>query len=351
MIVFCWSQLPIYAARSIGAFVRASGENVIVLRMVTARFPIKGAVEMTGARVIDVGRDDRRSIVDVAGEMPEVIVCGGWGIPSFWRWLKEVRSAGGKSIVCTDEPYRGRSLREAVRKIRFEILLRKNIDMMFVAGRGGELKFVDYYGMSANRVVSGMYAGDPGLFYDGMPILERPKRFVYVGHWDTNKNVLRMCRAFDKVHQPGWTLEVYGGGPLEAELRNFESDHIHVHGYVNADQLGPIYREARCFVLGSHAEQWGVVVHEACMSGCMLLLSDHVGSRFDFAKRENSVLFDPNSEEDFARGFAAVMGRTDGECLLAQQISVELGRLFSPQKFAANLTQMITMLRNKSIRN
>ena len=351
MIVFCWSQLPIYAARSIGAFVRTSGENVIVLRTVTGRFPIKGAVEMTGARVIDVSRDDSRSIVDVIGEMPEIIVCGGWGVPSFWRWLKEVRAASGKAIVCTDEPYRGRGWREIVRKIRFEILLRKNIDMMFVAGRGGELKFVDYYGMSANRVVSGMYAGDPGLFYDGMPILERPKRFVYVGHWDMNKNVLRMCRAFDKVRQPGWTLEVYGGGPLEAELRKFEREYIHIHGYVNADQLGPIYREARCFVLGSHAEQWGVVVHEACMSGCMLLLSDHVGSRFDFAKRENSVLFDPGSEDDFARGFSEVMQKTDMEYVTAQRTSVELGKKFSPQIFAANLTQMIALLRNKSIRN
>lgn len=347
MIVFFWEQLPIYAARCIGEFVNASGDEVVVLRKVTGRFPIKGAAEMTGTKVFDVTSDDKRSIVEVVGETPQVVVSGGWGSVSFWRWLKEIRAAGGRSIVCTDEPYRGKSWRELIRKIRFNALLRRHIDMLFVAGCGGKIKFVDYYGMPKDRVVSGMYAGDPKLFFDGEPILQRPKRFVYVGHWDVNKNVIAMCRAFDKVHVPEWTLEVYGGGPLEAELRKFESEHIHIRGYVNADQLGPIYREARCFVLGSHAEQWGVVVHEACMSGCVLLLSDHVGSRFDFAKCENSVLFAPDSEDDFARGFSEVMQKTDTELVTAQRTSVELGKKFSPQIFARNLSGMIAKLRTK----
>ena len=344
MIVFCWAQLPIYAARSIGAFVRATNEEVVVLRTVTNRFPIKGAAEMTGTKVIEVKPDDQRSLVEVVGAMPRVIVCGGWGIAAFWRWLKEVKQAGGKTVVCTDEPYRGRGWYEWVRKIRFNLQLRCYIDMMFVAGGGGELKFADYYGMPKDRVITGMYAGDPELFHDGRPIIERPKRFIYVGHWDENKNVLKMCRAFTKVQRDDWTLEVYGGGPLEVELRKLESDYVHILGYVNADELGPMYRDTRCFVLGSFREQWGVVVHEACMSGCMLLLSDRVGSKFDFAMPENAVLFDPESEEDFARGFKAIMDKPEGAQMAAQVESVELGRRFSPAIFARNLSQMISQL-------
>ena len=346
MIVFCWDQLPIYAARCIGEFVRTSGEDVVVLRTVTGRFPIKGAAEMTCTRVVEVKPDDSRSIRELTGGMPDIYICGGWGTPSFWRWLKEVLAVGGKTIVCTDEPYRGKTWRELIRKIRFNVPLRRYIDMLFVAGQGGKLKFVDYYGMPNDRVVPGMYAGDPELFFDGEPILQRPKRFVYVGHWDENKNVIAMCRAFSRVRRDDWTLEVYGGGPLEAELQKFESDYVHIHGYVNADQLGPIYRESRCFVLGSHAEQWGVVVHEACMSGCMLLLSDHVGSRFDFASMENAVMFNPDSDDDFARGFSEIMTKTESEWASAQAKSLELGRHHSPRIFADNLMRMIAKLRD-----
>lgn len=342
MIAFCWEQLPIYAARNIGAFVRQTDEEVVVLRTVTNRFPIKGAAEMTGAKVIDVPANDTRSITDVVGQVPDVIVCGGWGDRGFWHWLKEVKKSGGHSIVCTDEPYRGRTWREILRKIRFKMFLSRYIDFMFVAGDGGMRQFVEYYGLQSSRVVDGLYAGDHRLFFDGLPLTQRPKKFIYVGHYDANKNVIAMCKAFSRVQRDGWTLEVYGGGPLTDELKRLESEYVHINGYVNADQLGPMYRDARCFVLGSHAEQWGVVVHEACMSGCMLLLSDHVGSRFDFAKQENAVLFNPDSEEDFARGFAEVMCKSDDELIGAQLKSVELGKRFSPEQFAEKLKRMIS---------
>ncbi len=345
MIVICWAQLPIYAARNIGMFVKKSDEDVVVLRTVTNRFPIKGAAEMTRTKVIDVQSDDSRSIESIVGCVPDVIVSGGWGDKSFWRWVKEVKRAGGYSIVCTDEPFRGTGRSEMLRKIRFKLLLNRHIDRLFVAGQGGIRKFVDYYHLQPRRVVTGLYAGDPELFFDGVELAQRPKRFIYVGHYDDNKNVLAMCRAFVRVQKDGWSLDVYGDGPLRANLEKMASDNIHIHGYVNADQLGPIYRDARCFVLGSHREQWGVVVHEACMSGCMLLLSDHVGSRFDFAKSENSVLFNPDSEDDFARGFSAIMDKTDEELRVAQKKSLELGRMFSPEVFAHNLMQIIKELR------
>ena len=80
------------------------------------------------------------------------------------------------------------------------------------------------------------------------------------------------------------------------------------------------------------------------MSGCMLLLSDRVGAKFDFAMPENSVLFNPESEADFAHGFRAIMEKTDEAQLAAQAKSVELGSRFSPTIFARNLSQMINKL-------
>ena len=78
----------------------------------------------------------------------------------------------------------------------------------------------------------------------------------------------------------------------------------------------------------------------------MLLLSNHVGSRYDFAMPENAVLFNPDSEGDFARGFDDVMNKSDGALLMAQKKSLELGQRFSPDKFAYNLTQMILSVRD-----
>ena len=94
-------------------------------------------------------------------------------------------------------------------------------------------------------------------------------------------------------------------------------------------------------MLGSHFDQWGVVVHEAASCGCMLVLSSHVGSRYDFAGEDNAVLFDPDSVTEFERALEDVVCRSKGELERGQKQSVELSERFSPAIFAKNLTRMV----------
>ena len=155
MVVICWEQLPVYAARAIGAFVRKSGFDVRVLRVAFKRFDIKGAEEMAGCPVIDVERDDRRTIVEVVGKMPDAIVAGGWASPCFMRWAKEVRKHGGRTIVTSDEAFTKKSLKQFIRKWRFRLLIAPLFDKVFVVGAGGKKHFIDYYGLSPERVFSG----------------------------------------------------------------------------------------------------------------------------------------------------------------------------------------------------
>ena len=343
MIVICWEQLPVYAARAIGAFVRKSGFDVRVLRVPFKRFDIKGAVEMTGCPVIDVERDDRRTIIEVVGKMPDAIVAGGWASPCFMRWAKEVRKHGGRTIVTSDEAFTKKNLKQFIRKWRFRLLIAPLFDKVFVVGAGGKKHFIDYYGLSSERVFTGLYGSDPKLFFNGPPLKERPKRFIYVGHYDANKNVLPMCTAFEQAVAhlgeagEGWSLDVYGGGELESELKKRESAHVHVHGFIQAEQLGALYRDARGFVLGSFSDKWGVVVHEAAASGCLLLLSTAVGAHYDFARPENAALFDPASVEDFQQGFEKLMTMPEEKLDAAQALSVQLAQGFSPEIFAQSL--------------
>ena len=348
MIVICWEMLPVYAARAIGAFVRMANDEVRVLRVPSKRFSCVGTTEMTGCPVIDVERHDRRNIAEVVGEVPTAIVAGGWASPCFIKWAKEVRKHGGRTIVTSDEAFTKKSLKQFIRKWRFRLLIAPLFDKVFVVGAGSKKHFIDYYGLSPERVFTGLYGSDPKLFFNGPPLKERPKRFIYVGHYDANKNVLAMCTAFEQAVMnlgaagTGWTLDVYGGGELEEELKNRESVHVHIHGFIQAEQLGPLYRNSRAFVLGSFSEKWGVVVHEAAASGCMLLLSDSVGAKYDFAKEDNSAIFDPSSVKSFTDGFVKLMSKKDEELTAAQKTSVALAQDFSPDVFARNLKAALT---------
>jgi glycosyltransferase involved in cell wall biosynthesis len=119
-------------------------------------------------------------------------------------------------------------------------------------------------------------------------------------------------------------------------------------GFVNNAELGEKYRAARCFILGSHREKWGVVVHEAAASGCMLLLSSAVGSHFDFARTENAALFAPDSIEQFEAGMEKIVGMDGVQLETAQRTSVELAAQFSPGVYARNLKDAITQLRKEN---
>ena len=341
MTVICWEMLPVYAARSIGAFVRVCNDEVRVLRVPSKRFSSVGTSEMTGCPVIDVERDDRRTIAEVVGELPKAIVAGGWASPCFMRWAKEVRKHGGRTIVTSDEAFTKKCLKQFIRKWRFRLLIAPLFDKVFVVGEGGKKHFIDYYGLSPERVFTGLYGSDPKLFFNGPPLKERPKRFIYVGHYDANKNVLAMCTAFEQavahLGESGWTLDIYGGGELEGELKKRESEHVHIHGFIQAEQLGALYRDARGFVLGSFSDKWGVVVHEAAASGCLLLLSTAVGAHYDFARPENSALFNPASVEEFQQGFEKLMTMPEEKLEAAQALSVQLAQGFSPEIFAQSL--------------
>lgn len=341
MVVICWKQIPVYAAKCIGAFVDSTNEEVVVLRWPGNRFAAADAEKYTHCRIEDVTDTDSRSLVDIFGRVPEVILSGGWGAPSFRRWMREVKQKGGLVIAATDEAFVDRSFRQFLRKWRLKLLYSRYIDFFFLAGAGGIKQFVDYYGFPRSKVVTGLYAGDPRIFYNGVPLVERAKRFIFVGHLDANKNVLPMCEAFLKVHgrHPDWELEICGSGPLEKSLPDREG--IVFSGPIASEDLGEKYRHSRCFVLGSHFDQWGVVVHEAASCGCMLVLSSHVGSRYDFAGEDNAVLFDPDSVTEFERALEDVVCRSKGELERGQKQSVELSERFSPAIFAKNLTRMV----------
>ncbi len=358
MIVITWMGLTQYGARCIGEFVKRTNDVVKIVQLPASRFSQGNLAELTGCEIINATSDDSRDLVEIVGDMPSVMVLAGWAAPAFVRWAKSVKKAGGKVILGTDEAFTDKSIKQRLRKWRFLLQFNPWIDKVFVCGEGGRIQFVDFYGLPSAKVFKGCYASDPTLFFNGPPLRERAKRFIYVGRFDDNKNILAICEAFRRVHERhgDWEFEICGSGPLVGEIGRFANaeewsgktpavgNGFVLTGFVDNAMLGGKYRGARCFILGSHKEKWGVVVHEAASSGCMLLLSQAVGSHYDFARKENSALFDSRSVDQIETGMEKIVTMTDSQLDMAQKTSVELAALFSPAVYADNLTANIQEL-------
>lgn len=350
MIVFAWSGFPQYAARCVGAFAKTTSERVVVVGT-RPDVPIEGMEKCCGCEVFWIGRNDTRPLATIVGKLPRLIVLSGWAIPAFNRYRDEVRLNGGKVVAMCDNNFVF-SFKECLRAIRFRLLFRSKYDAFFVPGKNG-VRLLRFYGVPRNKIHIGMYAADSTLFKPGKPLSERPKKIVFVGRLNERKNVRRLVQAFAESLKlkvqgsrfKGWTLELYGSGPLKEVLEELAStlnlelealdSCICIHPFLQPESLAAKYQEARIFILPSVSEHWGVVVHEAALSGCLLLLSKHIGAAEDFLEEGmNGFSFNPFSVDSMVRVIRRAISLDDHELTGFYEKSLELGEDSSMKKFA-----------------
>jgi glycosyltransferase involved in cell wall biosynthesis len=189
-----------------------------------------------------------------------------------------------------------------------------------------------------------MLGADPTLFHGGKPLHLRPRTILYVGRLVSVKNVTGLTQAFlrfSKDH-PDWLLRICGSGVQRGALPSYPQ--IHIEDFVQPPQLAEIMREARCLVLPSLFEPWGVVVHEAALSGCALALSKAVGAADDLARPDNAVLFKPGNGDAIERALRWIADWDDHQWQRAESTSRELAKQFGPEKFADAVDRFIEIL-------
>ena len=320
-VCFAWSGFPQYAARCVGAFVRATGIETVVtaIRPISAR----GMEDVCNCPVVWT-----KSGESVIGR-PELdgvthLFVTGWFRAPYNELARKVRREGGRAIALVDNDASvGSSARDRIwdllKNVRFRLFISRMFDGYIVPGKSGR-RLLERYGVPTGLIHEGMYAADASVFHDGAPLAERPKRLVYVGQYIARKNVVALVEAFRAENRGDWRLDLYGCGPVAIE----DGGGVGVHGFLQVEELSEEYRKARAFWLGSHEEHWGVVVHEAALSGCVLALSNRVGAAADFAGRDNAVIFDPESGTDMRRAMREAMDMTDDRLALAQRESLSL---------------------------
>jgi glycosyltransferase involved in cell wall biosynthesis len=334
-------SLPHYMAWAIQKFIEDSEEDVEVIAFYPSDpdAPITGAGKIIQKKVIWIKESEYRHLSDLLGRIPDVLVVSGWYEPCVNRFTREVRQNKGNVICMCDNLFEP-SLAEIVKSIRFRLVLKRKFDGIMVPGLGGK-KLMRFYGMPEERVATGLYTASPGIFYSVMPLLEREKKIIYVGRLDQRKNVMRVCEAFSRIYSKNstWKLELYGRGILSNSLP--QCNGITINDFTEGEQLANAYRSARCFILASLSEHWGVVVHEAALCGCALLLSDRVGAKEDLANEKNAVFFNPLSIHAIEESMKRVMSFSDQEWQVAQSESLRLASKISPSVFSNNLRSLI----------
>jgi glycosyltransferase involved in cell wall biosynthesis len=340
-VAFSWNGLPQYAARLIKASIGEIPYKVNVVGSLP-NVPIKGMDEALGQKIhwVDAAKPTSWSALGLP--VPSVYFQSGWAYPAFNALGNEVRASGGKVALLCDNNLRN-DWRQLLGSVAFRMLYRRKFDAWFTPGASGEI-LARRYGMKQNQIWKGMYGADPTIFTPGPALSQRPKTLLFVGQYIDRKNCIGLAQAFASVacDYPGWELHMYGSGPLQGQIPTHPA--IHVHPFVQPVQLGGVYRQSRIFCLPSHKEAWGLVVHEAALSGCMLALSQTIGAAADFVGKTNAITYPSRSVPAIAAAIAALMDKSDVELDSAGLESSALAASHGPAAFARSANEITAKL-------
>jgi glycosyltransferase involved in cell wall biosynthesis len=112
-----------------------------------------------------------------------------------------------------------------------------------------------------------------------------------------------LLRAFAQVADHNAYLIFAGEGPLRSALESEAhslgiNDRIRFLGFVNQSGLPEIYTASDIFVLPSEHEPFGVVVNEAMLCHCPVIISDRVGAGFDLVRETGTGFIYPSGNVD-----------------------------------------------------
>lgn len=339
-IAFGWSGLPDYAARCIRTVIERYPGQVDVIGT-RPTIPIKGMETSLGQTVTWIeGREADITWKDLGLEIPDLFFRGGHFLPAFRSLGLNCRRNGGKVVTQSDATWQGNFRQLIVDPVRHRLFLSRKVDGCFVPGKSG-LKHARVMGYDPQYTRTGLLGADPKLFSERNSARQRPKRFLFIGNLNHGKNILGLCEAFQRfaVSNSSWELHVCGTGPLQGSLP--AHPRIIVHGFQQPSELARILSGARVLVLPSYAEAWGLVVHEAALSGCALAVSNRVGARADFCTSNNSICFDPDNIDEIHNALNSFTNWTDMQWDVASETSRELAKKFGPQHFADAVDQFV----------
>jgi glycosyltransferase involved in cell wall biosynthesis len=341
-LAIAWAGLPPYAVACIEAFARQTGRHLLLLGT-SPDTPYDAVAAASGVTMSWVEPDDATVAWNrYLNHPPTCFIVGGWHIPAFNRLARQVRHAGGKVSLMMDNRWRG-DLRQWLAPLAFRTKYRGHFSAALVPGKAAR-EYAIRLGMPADRVFTGMYGADPAVFRPGPPLLERPKRFLFVGRLEERKGVRELYDAWKQVHSqlPEWELRLIGCGPLRDEAPNLPR--MTISDFLQPADLAPEYRDARFLVLPSHEDHWGLVVHEAALSGCGLVLSRNVGARLDLASDRNAIIVEPRRADQLAAGLLAAAAMDEPALRFAEAESVLLASGFGPAAFTASLEKLLNWL-------
>lgn len=212
---------------------------------------------------------------------PQIIIISGWNHPNYMKIARRYRGRALR-LLAMDNQWEA-TPRQMLGAAMSSQLIQPYFDYAFVPGER-QYQFAKRLGFRDDRIIDGLFTCDPA-FYQAPPAVPASRGFIYVGRLSQEKGIHTLLSAYaryrDSTSHP-WELHLYGAGK-EASTQELPPG-VHLHGFVQPEQLPRLLQSHQAFIMPSHWEPWGVAIHEAASAGLPLICSACCGAAVHLLK-------------------------------------------------------------------
>jgi glycosyltransferase involved in cell wall biosynthesis len=272
---------------------------------------------------------------------PDLVLCCGWKDKYYVQQSRKFHKKNIPVILLFDNHWNG-NFKQRLSIFFARLLFKKIFNYAWVPGSDQRL-FALKLGFKPSNILTGFYTANTELYLSPGNKKLFNKRLICVARYVPWKGYTELWEAFIELVEEGltsWELWCVGHG------EGFNNKKLHPNikhlGFIQPDNMHAILKQTDVFVLPSHFEPWGVVVHEFALAGFPLVLSDEVGSGTAFLKNgENGYSFKARDKESLKEALRKIM-ICDIEQLDAMgRNSMDLGMKISPDTWVDTITKII----------
>jgi glycosyltransferase involved in cell wall biosynthesis len=263
---------------------------------------------------------------------PDCVLMTSWAFSHFMQITRKLRKRGVYVVSAIDNQWRA-TVKQHLGILSAPVFLWPSIDTFFVTGER-QAAFARKLGY--DDPLFGFYAAEVERFFNEVSIAVRPRAFLYVGRLVPVKNISELAKAYRLYREKSektWSLRIAGTGPLTDDLKKIPG--VELLGFVQPDDLPGVMKAARCLVLPSLWEPWGVVVQEAAAAGLPVIASYNCGAVTSYLHDGVNGYIVPPRADEIASAMTRISRATDEALLGMSRAGVQLANLWSPSKLAA----------------
>lgn len=241
---------------------------------------------------------------------PSLIYVAGWTNTTYLQLAKHYKKKGVPVVVGMDNHWKG-TLKQRLAGLFSFWYIQPYFTDIWIPG-SPQYTFARQLGFKDKHIHKGLYCADASLFKAEVKPKKR-NELLFVGRLVDHKGVPQLFRLLEQLivdNQLHLDVHFVGNGPLAKDIPKHQ--HIRYTPFVAPKDLPALFQNTGFFILPSTYEAWGVVVHEALLSGTPVISTYQCGAATDLVTHQNNgFLFDAEAFDELLDIFETIQQMTD----------------------------------------